>query len=74
MPAADDRDAAWDDLQAVLPEGWSVSAPALDTDGLWVVRATYRLPPLHPWREAFGATEVDALRGLARQFHAAGEL
>ncbi len=74
MPAADDCDAAWDDLQAVLPEGWSVAPPALDADGLWVVRATYRLPPLHPWREALGATEVDALRGLARQFRAAGEL
>jgi hypothetical protein len=74
MPATDDRDAAWDDLQAVLPEGWSVSSPALDADGLWVVRATYRLPPLHPWREAFGATEVDALRALARQFRALREL
>jgi hypothetical protein len=68
---SDDREAAWADLTARLPEGWVVSPPTYDErDGLWVARAEFVQdpPPYRPWREAFGATEVGALRALARQF------
>ena len=72
---SDDREAAWTDLKAALPDGWVVSPPRYDErDGLWVVRADLIQdpPPYRPWREAFGATEADAVRALARQFKGRG--
>jgi hypothetical protein len=67
----DDRDAAWVELRAVLPDWWVVVGPAWrGSERLWAVyaRPMSSTREDRPWAEAFGETEAIALRALAQQF------
>ena len=67
----DDRDTAWAELYAVLPDGWAVLGPRLREDKSdWVVSAQHMRGQADPLREAYGDTEAAALRALAQQFRA----
>jgi hypothetical protein len=67
-----ERAAAWEELYDAPPDGWAVTGPQWrEDDNLGGVYAR-RLSG--PWRgrdgarQAFGATQVIALRALAQQF------
>jgi hypothetical protein len=69
-----ETDRAWAELRAVLPDGWQPLPPDCDRpDGLCAVRTEYVDDAAAQvlWREAYGETEVIALRALARQFREA---
>jgi hypothetical protein len=73
----DESYAAWAELRTVLPKGWVLYPPELDTaHRRWLIRAQYVADPARarPWREASGETETTALQALAEQFRADGRL
>ena len=72
-----ERDAAWAEVYAVLPTDWVVLRPMWqETKRVWAVyaRSTTQSNDAKPWVEAFGETEVTALRALAQQFRTGGDV
>ena len=69
--ARGDTAAAWNELYAVLPDGWTVMPPQWrPLERVWAVYArTGRSGSARGhWREGLGQSEAIALRALAQQF------